>query len=106
MREKTKKIISFNIDSDAVEKLKLIIPKNELSKRINQLILDEVDKNSYMLDEPENIRILKKELGLLNIQKIDMKHRLSEIDIHLPLIESKIIFIVSEIERLKNKGDK
>ena len=98
-----KRIKAFNLDSDTLDKLEEITPKNKLSEKINQLITDEVEKNAALFNEPENIRILKKELGELNTVKIDMERKLTDINLKLPLIESKINFIVSEIERLKDK---
>lgn len=100
-----KRIQAFNLDSDTLDKLEEITPKNKLSEKINQLITDEVEKNSSLFEEPENIRILKKEIGNLNGKKTDMERQQADIDLNLPLITSKVNFLVSEIKRLK-KVDK
>lgn len=99
-----KRIKAFNLDSNTLDKLEEITPKNKLSEKINQLITDEVESNAALFEEPENIRILKKEIGDLNAKKIDMERQKKDIDLKLPMINSKINFIASEIERLKEQS--
>lgn len=101
LEKKSKQIISFNIDSDAIIKLKQIVCKNRLSEQVNQLILDFIDFNIDKLDEPEEIRIRKKRLGELNRRKSILEHQRIDVDTNLPLVDIDIKFIVSEIERLK-----
>lgn len=96
-----KKVHALNLDADAVEKYQKIIGKNKLSSKVNSFILDEIDINQDRLKEPENIRILKKEIGNLNRKKTDMERQQADIDLKLPLIISKINFLVSEIKRLE-----
>ena len=103
MREKTKIRKTFNIDIDASEKFKMIVPDNEQSKRINQFILDEIERNSDLILESEIIMIFKGKLGKLNTKIKEMNKLHNELIIQIPILKSERDFIISEIDKQRVK---
>ncbi|MCK5281824.1 MAG: hypothetical protein KAK00_00280 [Nanoarchaeota archaeon] len=106
MAQKDKEVISFNIDSDAVEKLKQIVPKNKLSKRINQLILDNIELHSDLILESDYIMHLKKKLGIMSIELKEKTKLYRKLDVELPVLKEDINHVLSQIEKQRDIENK
>lgn len=109
MREKTKILKTFNIDIDASEKFKMICSEGKQSKRVNQLILDDIELHSDLILESDSIMLLKKKLGIISTRLKEKTKLLGDLSVEIPILEEDKNHVLSQIEKqryIENKKNK